>query len=763
MKTATVAVIGDPGSGKSCLLDTLSHGSIGWSTHSGFPGAGVTTTFSAEWENDHSQVWDLELCDTSGSADPLSIAAHAAVIVLVYDMNSASGLQQLHSEWLPRLKGTAQDLVLVGAKHDQWTEQRRSLGHVQTSVKQGKHMAELLGARAFVVTSAKNKYGLSSETPDITTSTQPNTLPRVIMKLCESVPQTTVVNEHRISSTAAVPAEHEYSCGLAWDEHSPEELQGVLSDKQHSRCAELFSFVDVGRQGSCRSHKEEDEEHTDELVQALSLFYDGVHHHQLIDAPTWIRYWAHMKLSMGDLAFARWLKRVSVAAENTTKNKGKVLEPMELQRKGWFSSKGSSVSSTPRRPAHRPRDKPRWQPAPERSEIEQTPRTGKSKSGFERVEAPSDSELWLPVMKSFKPTGTPAPKGQILAELNKHSHFDLTNPSFCADEEAHELMEQPLDHQSEYHCAVQQSQTQEGLDGWLDDNDAQFESEGWCGACLPSHSNPVDQIRSSYSGFRHSETRFQRAAYGAVLKRKEEDEEDLANTFGTVEAEEWTKEQMSTAAKNDNKTFEFLEQTLNPQLQKQSKATRLRSKAASLHARDVVKALDVRDKEHHLIAAVRRGDTHTVKSLLAAKCRPDVLDVEGRPLICMAAYTQREAVIDALLDAGADPRDEDRHGDNAIEIAVQACRPDLAARLQAVMRPKAPELTYNDARNLQAERNIDALLQGAGLRVFPTSHLMEAAYTESFHGAVLQTETSVSAMTSRLGARSILTATLHQR
>eukprot|EP00656_Telonema_subtile_P012527 TRINITY_DN16306_c0_g1_i1.p1 TRINITY_DN16306_c0_g1~~TRINITY_DN16306_c0_g1_i1.p1 ORF type:complete len:109 (-),score=25.93 TRINITY_DN16306_c0_g1_i1:131-457(-) len=102
-------------------------------------------------------------------------------------------------------------------------------------------------------------------------------------------------------------------------------------------------------------------------------------------------------------------------------------------------------------------------------------------------------------------------------------------------------------------------------------------------------------------------------------------------------------------------------------------------------------------------------------------------------------------------------------GDNASEIAVQACRPDLAARLQAVMRPKAPELTYNDARNLQAERNIDALLQGAGLRVFPTSHLMEAAYTESFHGAVLQTETSVSAMTSRLGARSILTATLHQR
>ncbi|NKQ29319.1 hypothetical protein HF200_34735 [Streptomyces galbus] len=73
------------------------------------------------------------------------------------------------------------------------------------------------------------------------------------------------------------------------------------------------------------------------------------------------------------------------------------------------------------------------------------------------------------------------------------------------------------------------------------------------------------------------------------------------------------------------------------------------------------------------LGAVRRGDLQEVRALLESGVDPDVYDdVEGVPVLCLAVAAHDEAVVEALLEAGADPLRRLSDGSTPLLRAVTA-------------------------------------------------------------------------------------------
>jgi Ankyrin repeats (3 copies) len=89
-------------------------------------------------------------------------------------------------------------------------------------------------------------------------------------------------------------------------------------------------------------------------------------------------------------------------------------------------------------------------------------------------------------------------------------------------------------------------------------------------------------------------------------------------------------------------------------------------------------------REAALLAAVERGDEATTRALLAAGVSPDVRNLElgQRPLhLAAEARTGSLAVVEILIQAGADVNALDRSDHMPLQSALLACNVPVAQRL----------------------------------------------------------------------------------
>ena len=71
-----------------------------------------------------------------------------------------------------------------------------------------------------------------------------------------------------------------------------------------------------------------------------------------------------------------------------------------------------------------------------------------------------------------------------------------------------------------------------------------------------------------------------------------------------------------------------------------------------------------------------------VAQLLQAKAEIEARNSDGWTALHLAAVTGKEAVVETLLRAKADPNAVDKYGKTATQVAEQYCHPALANRLK---------------------------------------------------------------------------------
>jgi hypothetical protein len=86
-------------------------------------------------------------------------------------------------------------------------------------------------------------------------------------------------------------------------------------------------------------------------------------------------------------------------------------------------------------------------------------------------------------------------------------------------------------------------------------------------------------------------------------------------------------------------------------------------------------AVEAEQHRRELIRAVKAGDFAAVEKLLRAGVSPDATDVYGIPAILFAAFKGNGAMIKALLAAGADVRNKEKPGRNALLQYIYQTRP----------------------------------------------------------------------------------------
>ncbi|GFO21441.1 ras-like GTP-binding protein rhoa [Plakobranchus ocellatus] len=148
----SVAVIGDPGCGKTSLIYRFSRGHLPL----------VGQEISASLDTDKLDIVHsnrqiaLTLCETSGHEDDARVRALAYkcdVIILCFPLDSTEAQRRVVSEWAPEvtLLKRGKPFLLVGTKRDLRDEAKKKIGskvgYVSKAV--GKKIAKQIGAKAF--------------------------------------------------------------------------------------------------------------------------------------------------------------------------------------------------------------------------------------------------------------------------------------------------------------------------------------------------------------------------------------------------------------------------------------------------------------------------------------------------------------------------------------------------------------------------------------------------------------------------------------
>ena len=158
-------IVGDGASGKTCLLIVFAENQ--------FPEAYVPTVF----ENYVADIkvngleYELALWDTAGQEDydrlrPLSYP-DSDVIIVTYSIDNPDSFNNVTAKWIPEVQHHCPKvpIILVALKadlrNDQATIERlQTTRQIPVSVKEGKDLAEEIGAYKFVECSAKQVIGV---------------------------------------------------------------------------------------------------------------------------------------------------------------------------------------------------------------------------------------------------------------------------------------------------------------------------------------------------------------------------------------------------------------------------------------------------------------------------------------------------------------------------------------------------------------------------------------------------------------------------
>jgi uncharacterized protein len=113
--------------------------------------------------------------------------------------------------------------------------------------------------------------------------------------------------------------------------------------------------------------------------------------------------------------------------------------------------------------------------------------------------------------------------------------------------------------------------------------------------------------------------------------------------------------------------------------------------------------------------AVKRGDRHAVRALLAQGTNPDARDRFGQTGLMIAAYAGHDGVVEELIVAGARLDVVAKFGLTALMLAVVGGHPDIARRLvrggadRTLRGTGAPGFAKKSAEDLARERGLTAL------------------------------------------------------
>eukprot|EP00658_Telonema_sp_P-2_P071354 TRINITY_DN60622_c0_g1_i3.p1 TRINITY_DN60622_c0_g1~~TRINITY_DN60622_c0_g1_i3.p1 ORF type:complete len:410 (-),score=100.92 TRINITY_DN60622_c0_g1_i3:97-1326(-) len=375
-------------------------------------------------------------------------------------------------------------------------------------------------------------------------------------------------------------------------------------------------------------------------------------------------------------------------------------------------------------------------------------------SGFERVRDAWDKDVWTSILRGSTPTGRAGFVGsgwglrrrEVLQHtIQNNGRLDLSHPHFQRQETDVPTGPVVSTEPTESERLQTLSSSRDGVQQWLAEQPT-------LKAPTPDDRKPkqrettqLDRARTKLYGFGMSELDFQRENYGAALPHRTNNEQDMSTVFGSPEAEQFVQEKMGETACKRNPTFGWMDDVLGRDIASMSASAQEFKRAVLYKDLRLARSLHAADIAAKLYAAAARGDAPKVRGLLAEKCDPDATSPSGATALWVATYGQREAVVDALLEAGADPRRvhaETR--EDCIQTAVRVHRPDLAARLQRSGRgSKSRSNSRHNGRSSRAavQSGLSLVVAGASLgsMVMPSDveGLVEEEYAESFGKAVL--------------------------
>ncbi|CAH8831811.1 unnamed protein product [Trichobilharzia szidati] len=161
-----VVVVGDGACGKTCLLTVFCKGE--------FPDVYIPTIFESfvsDVSVENKNV-ELALWDTAGQEDYDRLRTltypDTHVIVLCFSVDSPDSLENVEEKWMPEIRNFLPNtpVILVANKKDLRNDEvtKRELLKMKQQIVteyEGKHVAEKIGARAYVECSAKYKDGVN--------------------------------------------------------------------------------------------------------------------------------------------------------------------------------------------------------------------------------------------------------------------------------------------------------------------------------------------------------------------------------------------------------------------------------------------------------------------------------------------------------------------------------------------------------------------------------------------------------------------------
>jgi len=169
-----VVIVGDGAIGKTCLINSLTSNNPDacWDDEY-VPTAAANV--SKEW-SDHGHDFEAEFWDTAGqeAMQHLRVVAYPEtnVFLIGYDMNSKMSLENVVDVWVQEIKDECSGwdgIVLIGTKSDLWEAKGKGKKGEGTTWEEGFKVAQDIGAKFFVCTSAKTGYGVGTADADLDT------------------------------------------------------------------------------------------------------------------------------------------------------------------------------------------------------------------------------------------------------------------------------------------------------------------------------------------------------------------------------------------------------------------------------------------------------------------------------------------------------------------------------------------------------------------------------------------------------------------